>query len=71
MTSDDIFEAYISDKCPVCGGANVTDKGNISSGGKTMAYYMMCIECHSEYTVGFMRSRMSIKSEITYNGLMK
>jgi len=68
ISSDDIFTAYLQDECPVCKDKNVNEVGSATSGGKTMAYYMTCFDCGTEYTVGFMRRRMPIESEITIMG---
>lgn len=72
-TGELIFEKYLDDKCPVCDSYKSYDdsNGHTEHGGKCMALYFHCNECHSEYTVGYNRSRMPIESEITFNGIYK
>ena len=64
--NDKIFNAYIDDKCPLCGSFkdNEDYHGFCSSGGKTMSLNFECVECGGIWIVGFERSRMPIKSEI-------
>lgn len=66
MTSDEIFESYLDEKCPVCGEHVGRDNSYAEtvSGGKCMALYFICRHCESEYTIGFERRRYPIKSEI-------
>lgn len=70
-TPELIFQSYLDDKCPVCDSH--IDSENFSShtesGGKCMAKYFHCNDCHSEYTVGYNRLRMPISSEITHNAV--
>ena len=67
---DKIFDKYLNNKCPVCDEFVDSEdpKATTSSGGKCMAKYFTCLNCFSEYTVGYNRHRMPIKSEITYKG---
>ena len=68
--NDKIFNAYIDDKCPLCGSFkdNEDYHGFCSSGGKTMSLNFECVECGGIWIVGFERSRMPIKSEILKGG---
>ena len=68
-THDLIFNKYLDDKCPVCDGEVKSDNeySHTENGGKCMAKYFSCNHCHSQYTVGYNRSRQPILSEITLN----
>ena len=54
MTHDEIFDAYIDDKCPECGAykSDADYHGICSSGGKTMSLHFECHECNCVYVVG-------------------
>lgn len=69
MTHEEIFQAYLDDKCPCCGGCvdSESQQGYTEHGGKCMAKNFYCRHCHSEYIVGFDRSSYPIKSEVTQN----
>ena len=73
MTHDEIFDAYIDDKCPECGAYKSDDDyhGICSSGGKVMSLNFECHECNCVYVVGFNRSRNPIESEIIISGKSK
>lgn len=70
-THDLIFSKYLEDKCPVCDGYvdSEDSNGHTENGDKCMAKHFYCNSCHSEYTVGYNRSRMPILSEITHNAV--
>lgn len=63
---DFIFDAYLSDTCPMCCAHKDSHEhyAETISGGKVMALYFCCNECGADYIVGLGRSRMPIKSEI-------
>jgi len=72
MKSEEIFDMYLDDKCPVCHNYidQDSDFAHVESGGKCMAKHFICGNCGSEYTVGFMRNRMPINSCITLKGMV-
>jgi C4-type Zn-finger protein len=67
MSSDEIFDYYIEEKCPCCKEYIDADSNyaHTEHGGKCMAKHFDCKKCHSRYTIGFNRNSMPIKSEIT------
>ena len=73
MTSEEIFNKYLQDKCPVCDSKKDREAfhGHTESGGKCMAMYFNCAKCDTYYTVGMNRNRMPIESEITKKGEKK
>ncbi len=68
ISSDEIFNSYLAERCPQCNEKHDERIGYTDSGGKCMAEYFRCYECGCEYTIGFKRRRMPIESSITKRG---
>ena len=67
MNSNDIFNAYLNDECPICGTPMDCDDGSdTSKGGKIQSTEFECDKCLSRYRVGFNRGVNPIDSEILF-----